>query len=259
MKTKEFRAHLKIKFPDSPIAVSNVISICAKVEKYHGDLDEHFANDICEKMLYLLTYTANDYRHGKNARHNIPCDGNLQTNSATYKKCVKVYREFSKKESGSLVLVSPAKKILVAGYEQTRIKDENELRLRQVDSCFENEKDLDEFFVMGVTGYSESTIDLKNILYLARQYFKNMEGAWYFRTSKTECYLKIVPSKITESSHLNTYFTDIFYRNQNMIKGLLQSYWDDVLKDSDPEYMSSDDIFLDMRYEEDIRKNITGE
>ena len=147
----------------------------------------------------------------------------------------------------------------IKGRERTRIKFENELRLRQIDCCFENENDLDEFFVMGVTRYSESSKDLKDISFLARQYFKNMRGEWYFRSNKTECYLRIVPSKIAESSSLNEFFQVLFQRNRIMIKESLQSYWVDVLKDSDPEYMSSDDIFLEMRYEEDIRKNITGE
>ena len=99
MKTKEFREHLKIKFPHSATTVNNAISICAKVEKYHGDLDAHFANDNFEKILYLLTYTAGDFRQGRDVRHIISCAGNLYTNSATYKKWVKVYKTYCEAHS----------------------------------------------------------------------------------------------------------------------------------------------------------------
>jgi hypothetical protein len=80
MKTKEFRTHLTLKFPNSATTVNNAICICKKVEKYHGDLDEYFALDKFDKLMFLLTYTAEDNRQGREARHLVPCGGDIYTN-----------------------------------------------------------------------------------------------------------------------------------------------------------------------------------
>ncbi len=227
MKTKEFRAHLTHKFPQNPGSIDTGISVCLRIESSLGDLDEHFANDRCEKLMFLLTYTAEDNRQGREAMHLVPSGGDIYTNTATFKKWIKVYKEFCEKESGCLVIANPTKNIYIAGYEQTRIKNERDLYLRQIDYCFETEEELDHFFVDGITDYAENNCDIENIPYLSYQYFKNVEGEWYFRSNKTECYVKIVPSKISESSSLKVFFHTLFERNSIEIENFLNLYLGD--------------------------------
>ena len=262
MKTKEFRTHLTLKFPNSATTVNNAICICKKVEKYHGDLDEYFALDNCEELMFLLTYTADDNLHRREARHLVPCGGDIYTNTATFKKWINVYKEFCEKKTGNLAPINPINNTPVAGHEKTRTSSEHDLHLRQIDFCFDSGDDLDFHFVTEIIGYSKSYRDLNNLEHFAYQYFENVEGEWYLRSNKTDCYIKIVPSRISGSSNLKTFLDNLLQRNRIRIIGFLKSWWGEDEEDKESRYgkmLTDEDIYWEMREIEEINRNITGQ
>lgn len=50
MKKEEFRNYLYHRMSYAP--ASNAISRCNRVEKYYGDLDDHYSKDKCHSLLY---------------------------------------------------------------------------------------------------------------------------------------------------------------------------------------------------------------
>ncbi|KAA6303690.1 MAG: hypothetical protein EZS26_000241 [Candidatus Ordinivivax streblomastigis] len=90
---KEFKAWLVFRSPDTKTATSR-ISNCRTVEEYHGDLETHFETDRCNDIISKLTYTTDDEREKREAKHLIPTKGILRTNSATYKQAVGLYVDF---------------------------------------------------------------------------------------------------------------------------------------------------------------------
>lgn len=94
MRSEEFRSWLDLKYPTSQTTVSNRISNCKNVEKYYGDLDEHFLKDRCSSILNDLSYTLDDERNIREQKHLIKIKGNIRNGSATLKLAVKLYVEF---------------------------------------------------------------------------------------------------------------------------------------------------------------------
>ena len=76
----------------------NRISNCKNVERYEGDLDQHFDNDRCRNLLHRLTYSAADQEMKRTPSHNIPIDGDVRNGSATLKSAVKLYAEFRQRQ-----------------------------------------------------------------------------------------------------------------------------------------------------------------
>lgn len=74
--------------------VQNRVSNCKNVEKYEGDLDLHFNFDQCKSLLDKLTYSKDDERQYKEAKHCIPIDGNLYNGTSTLKQSVNIYIKF---------------------------------------------------------------------------------------------------------------------------------------------------------------------
>jgi hypothetical protein len=74
--------------------VASRLSNCRVVEKWEGGLDEHFSHDNLESLLDRLTYTKDDERLNRPARHKIPIDGNIYNGTATYKAAVSLYKQF---------------------------------------------------------------------------------------------------------------------------------------------------------------------
>jgi hypothetical protein len=74
--------------------VASRLSNCRVVEKWEGSLDEHYSHDNLESLLDRLTYTKDDERLNRPARHNIPIDGNIYNGTATYKAAVSLYKQF---------------------------------------------------------------------------------------------------------------------------------------------------------------------
>ncbi|WP_081724575.1 endonuclease NucS domain-containing protein [Asticcacaulis sp. YBE204] len=67
-----------------------------RVEKYHGDLDQHFKHDRLETVISLLTYSAEDARRGRANPSKIPLDAqaNIRNNLASYKDAIRRYARF---------------------------------------------------------------------------------------------------------------------------------------------------------------------
>ena len=74
--------------------VASRLSNCRVVEKWEGSLDEHYSHDNLESLLDRLTYTKDDERLNRPARHKIPIDGNIYNGTATYKAAVSLYKRF---------------------------------------------------------------------------------------------------------------------------------------------------------------------
>lgn len=84
----------------------NRVANCVTVEReQHVDLDECYANDRCEHLIDLLTYSREDKRRGGLPRHSIPIDGDIYKGTATYKAAVKKYVAF--KDAGGTMLGMP--------------------------------------------------------------------------------------------------------------------------------------------------------
>lgn len=65
-----------------------------RVEKHHGDLDQHFAHDRLESVLALLRYSTEDQRNVRANPTKLPINGNLRNNLASYRNAVALYRRF---------------------------------------------------------------------------------------------------------------------------------------------------------------------
>jgi len=94
MRKDEFKEWLQIKFPETQTTVNNRISNCRNIEKYYGDLDDHFLKDRCKSIIEELLYSTEDGREKRPQRHKVPIVGNIVTGSATLKMAVKLFVEF---------------------------------------------------------------------------------------------------------------------------------------------------------------------
>ena len=71
-----------------------------RVEKLHGDLDEHYAQDRIESVIEELKYSVDDQRSNRPNPSKIPIQGDIYNNLASYRKAVEWYRNFVVKLSG---------------------------------------------------------------------------------------------------------------------------------------------------------------
>lgn len=74
--------------------IQSRISNCRTVERFEGDLDEHFIKDNGLSLLDKLSYSTEDERNQTPPAHTIPINGNVRTGSATLKQAVKLYMTF---------------------------------------------------------------------------------------------------------------------------------------------------------------------
>lgn len=70
------------------------LSNCLRVEQYEGDLDDHFIQDKGTSLLNRLSYSKDDQRNNRTAKHKIPIDGNTYNGTATLKQAVSLYFKF---------------------------------------------------------------------------------------------------------------------------------------------------------------------
>lgn len=75
-------------------AANSRVSNISTIEKYYGDIDALVKNGSIQSLLNDLSYSTDDERHHREARHKIPIDGNVRTGSATLKQAVNRYLEF---------------------------------------------------------------------------------------------------------------------------------------------------------------------
>ncbi|HYM78117.1 MAG TPA: endonuclease NucS domain-containing protein [Candidatus Dormibacteraeota bacterium] len=66
-----------------------------RVEEHHGDLDEHYTRDRMGSLIQALTYSTNDRLHNRPNPSQIPFEGDIYNNLASYRDAVKRYRRFS--------------------------------------------------------------------------------------------------------------------------------------------------------------------
>lgn len=76
--------------------VQNRISNCRNVEKYEGNLDQHFAQDYGLSLIEKLSYSISDERNNSPANHKIPINGNIRNGSATLKQAINLYFSYRK-------------------------------------------------------------------------------------------------------------------------------------------------------------------
>jgi hypothetical protein len=74
--------------------ISSRLSNCRTVERYEGDLDLQFDQDHLCRLLGCMTYSREEERQSRPARHRIPINGNLRNGSATLRSAVSLYKQF---------------------------------------------------------------------------------------------------------------------------------------------------------------------
>lgn len=65
-----------------------------RVEEYHGDLDEHYAKNHTAGLMDTLSYTIDHQQRDRPNPSQIPFDGNIYNNIASYRDAVKRYCRF---------------------------------------------------------------------------------------------------------------------------------------------------------------------
>ena len=78
--------------------VQNRVSNCKHVERYEGDLDQHFDKDQCRDLLQRLSYSTANHDTNNPPDHKIPVDGDIRTGSGTLKSTAKLYAEFRQRQ-----------------------------------------------------------------------------------------------------------------------------------------------------------------
>jgi hypothetical protein len=80
--------------------IANHMAWTGRVEKYHGDLDEHYVQDHMASLIDALTYSTDDARHLRPNPSQIPFQGDIRKNVASYRSAVQAYRRF--RDSGDV-------------------------------------------------------------------------------------------------------------------------------------------------------------
>ena len=90
----EFQQHLRDVKRFSERTIGSRTGNCRRIELNEGDLDRHFDNDQCQRLLWRLTYSTDDQDRGRAPSHSVPINGNLRTGSATLKQAIGLYVHF---------------------------------------------------------------------------------------------------------------------------------------------------------------------
>jgi hypothetical protein len=96
---------------------------CLNISKYEGDLDQHFEKDTCRSLIEKLSYSTDDEKHNRPAKHKIPISGNVRAGSSTLKQAVNLYVEFKAETSGKPVEEKPKKQTLPKEEKAASVKD----------------------------------------------------------------------------------------------------------------------------------------
>ena len=94
MHTAQFENWLREVAGLSAGTVGSRLNNCKRLERYEGDLDEHFDADGMAILLARLTYSTTDERQGVPTLHRVPIDGNRRTGTATLKSAAVLYKQF---------------------------------------------------------------------------------------------------------------------------------------------------------------------
>jgi hypothetical protein len=92
----------------------------ARVEDYHGNLDEHYTSDRMTSLIQTLRYSTDDKRRHRPNPSKIPFDGDIRNNLASYRNAVERYRRFRDAGDGvtDAPVVSEARSSLTAKGEE---------------------------------------------------------------------------------------------------------------------------------------------
>lgn len=93
MDSEKFRNWLELETLEKK-TIQNRISNCRNVEKYEGDLDNHFIKDKGLSLLTKLSYSTKNRLNNDQPKHNVPIKGDLRTGSSTLKQSVKLYLRY---------------------------------------------------------------------------------------------------------------------------------------------------------------------
>ena len=102
----------------------NRVANCETVEREQSvDLDVCYANDRCEHLIDLLTYSREDKGKNRPPRHSIPINGDVYNGTATCKAAVKKYVAY--KDAGGMVRGKPVspKKVLPKVESKSMVSD----------------------------------------------------------------------------------------------------------------------------------------
>lgn len=102
MQETEFYEWLHEKFTGG--TPNSRLSNCLRVEQFEGDLDIHFSNDNGVSLLRKLSYSKDDERNSRSAKHEIPIEGNIYNGTATLKQAVNLYFKFKAREAPTKTL-----------------------------------------------------------------------------------------------------------------------------------------------------------
>jgi hypothetical protein len=75
-------------------SITSRIAETARVEKYHGDLDQHYDRDSMQSLIEMLRYSTDDQRRDRANPSKIPINGDIRNNLATYQSGIKLYCKF---------------------------------------------------------------------------------------------------------------------------------------------------------------------
>lgn len=90
----DFKEYLKLQYPESTGTVKNRVSNLKTILREYQDIaNVNSFNDI-KKYIDLFEYSKEDFKKGKPVLHNVLINGNLYTNTQTYKSTLKIYQEF---------------------------------------------------------------------------------------------------------------------------------------------------------------------
>ena len=79
--------------------ISSRIGNIHTVESVYGEIDDLYAEDKCEGLIDLLSYSLTDFKNDIPPRHQIEIDGNAYTGTASLLQAVRRYVEFLKWEA----------------------------------------------------------------------------------------------------------------------------------------------------------------
>ena len=94
MQENDFIRYLKDVCNLAERTVTARVSNCRRVERYEGDLDDHFQADRMVSLMHSLTYSTEDATQNRPARHNMPIVGNVRNGTATLKQAAGLYQQF---------------------------------------------------------------------------------------------------------------------------------------------------------------------
>ena len=93
MKETDYRQWLKNQDHQEKTINSRMSNI-ARVEKVCGDLDEHYARSRMANLIEALKYSRDDQRRNRPNLSEIPINGDIYNNLATYRSAAELYKRF---------------------------------------------------------------------------------------------------------------------------------------------------------------------